>query len=220
MEKSSFFNSVGGDRKYNAAEWAAYFASFIGNGVFGSPADCLQVTPGINVTVTVSPGAGWINGYYYVNTSKLVLELPTPDGVLNRIDRIVLRWSVSDRSITAKVRPGAAASKPTPPALQRDNSIYELALADVYVAAGASAILEVNITDQRGEPALCGTVSSIVSEAHAHDNATQTKAGFMGAADKKALDGIAAKITQDMSTTANVTFKTVTADKVVGAVYA
>ena len=29
MEKSSFFNSVSGDRVYRAEEWAEYFASFI-----------------------------------------------------------------------------------------------------------------------------------------------------------------------------------------------
>ena len=34
MEFSSFFNSVGGDRKYKAEDWAEYFGSFIGNGVF------------------------------------------------------------------------------------------------------------------------------------------------------------------------------------------
>lgn len=36
MEKSSFFNSVSHDRTYKAEDWAEYFASFIGNGVFPS----------------------------------------------------------------------------------------------------------------------------------------------------------------------------------------
>lgn len=220
MEKSSFFNSVGGDRRYNAADMAAYFASLVGNGVFGAPDDCLQILPGEHVQVLVSAGMAWINGYHYVNTSRLALTLPTPDGVLNRIDRIIVRWSFTDRSITAKIKSSAPASKPTAPALQRDTSVWELALADVSVKAGATAILASDITDLRGDPALCGIVSSIVSEAHTHDNATQSKAGFMSAVDKKALDGFAAKVTQDVSTTANVTFKTVTAEKVIGAVYA
>lgn len=220
MEKSSFFNSVGGDRRYNAADMAAYFASLVGNGVFGAPDDCLQILPGEHVQVLVSAGMAWINGYHYINTSRLALTLPTPDGVLNRIDRIVVRWSFTDRAMTAKIKSSALASKPTAPALQRDTSVWELALADVSVKAGATAILSSDITDLRGDPALCGVVSSIVSEAHTHDNATQSKAGFMSAADKKALDGFAAKVTQDVGTTANVTFKTVTAEKVTGAVYA
>ena len=32
-EKSSFFNSVSGDRKYKAEDWAAYFATFVSSGV-------------------------------------------------------------------------------------------------------------------------------------------------------------------------------------------
>lgn len=212
MEKSSFFNSMGGDRKYNAADFAEYFASFIGNGVFGAPTASLKIVPDTGTNVALSIGSGWINGYYYVNTARLWLELPTPDGVLNRIDRIVLRWSLDDRSISAKVKSGVLASNPVAPALQRDASIYELALGDVYVAAGASSITEANITDQRGIGALCGTVSSVVSEAHTHENATQSTPGFMSPADKKALD--------QLTPTSNVTFKTITAEKVVGAVYA
>lgn len=194
MEKSSFFNSVGGDRRYSAADWAAYFASLIGNGVFGAPDDCLQVLPGENVQALVSAGMAWINGYHYINTSSLALALPIPDGVLHRIDRIVIRWSFTDRSIAARVKSGAPASKPVAPALQRDSSVWELAVADVYVKAGATAIYESDITDLRGDPALCGTVSSIVSEAHTHDAATQSKAGFLSAADKKTLDGLAARL--------------------------
>ena len=220
MEKSSFFNSVGGDRKYDAADWAAYFASLIGNGVFGSPADCLKVLPGENTSLVIPQGAAWINGYYYVNTASLPLELATPDGILNRIDRVVVRWSLTDRSITVKIKTGAPGSTPSAPALQRDASVYELALADVYVAAGAASIQESNITDLRGNATLCGTVSSIISEAHTHEVATQTKAGFMSANDKKALDTVAGRVDQDLKATASPTFNVVTASKVIGAVYA
>lgn len=220
MEKSSFFNSVNGDRKYNAADWAAYFAGLVGNGVFGSPADGLKVVPDTNTQIALQPGAAWINGYFYSNTAKMVIELPAPNGVLNRIDRIVIRWSLNDRTMKAAIKSSPLASSPVVPVLQRDGSVWELAVADVFVAAGATSITENNITDQRGNENLCGTVSSIVSETHTHDNATQTKPGFMSAADKKALDGVAAKLTQDVGITANVTFKQVTADRIIGAVYA
>ena len=220
MEKSSFFNSVGGDRKYDAADWAAYFASLIGNGVFGSPATCLMVQPGENTNLRILEGSAWINGYYYVNTNILPLEMATPDGILNRIDRVVVRWSLIERAITVKIKTGSPGSNPLAPVLQRDAGVYELALADVYVPAGAASILESNITDLRGNPSLCGTVSSIVSEAHTHEAATQTKAGFMSANDKKNLDTVSSRVNQDVSTTASPAFKTITADKVIGAVYA
>ncbi|MGH4125286.1 MAG: hypothetical protein ACREV6_20405 [Clostridium sp.] len=37
MEKSSFFNSVEGDRKYKASDFASYFNSLLTNGVFPNP---------------------------------------------------------------------------------------------------------------------------------------------------------------------------------------
>ncbi len=220
MEKSSFFNSVNGDRKYNAADFAAYFSGLVGNGVFGSPADGLKVVPDSNTQVALQPGAAWINGYFYANTAKMVVELTNPDGVLNRVDRIVICWSLNDRTMKAAVKSSPLASSPTASLVQRDGSVWELAVADVYMAAGATTITESNITDLRGNAALCGTVSSIVSEAHSHDVATQTKPGFMSAQDKKTLDQLNTRVSQDLSATASVSFKNVTAEKVIGAVYA
>jgi hypothetical protein len=168
-EKSSFFNSVNGDRTYAAEDWARYFASFIGNGVFGSPGTNLQVSPSDGMSISVATGLAWINGYFYVNDDDRVLVLATADGTLPRVDRVVVRWSLAGRAITTAVKTGTAASSPVAPALQRDSSVYELAIADVYVAAGATTISSSNITDRRSNATLCGTVSSIVSEAHAHE---------------------------------------------------
>lgn len=54
MEKSSFFNSVSGDRVYRAEEWAEYFASFIGNGVFPVPSTSLQVVAGPGMAAPIT----------------------------------------------------------------------------------------------------------------------------------------------------------------------
>ena len=43
MERSAFFNSVAGDRKYKAEIFAGYFSKFITNGVFPLPADNLRI---------------------------------------------------------------------------------------------------------------------------------------------------------------------------------
>ena len=55
---------------------------------------------------------------------------------------------------------------------------------------------------------------------HTHDAATQALAGFLSALDKTALDLVVSRVDQALKTTSNVTFKTVTAEKVTGAVYA
>ena len=133
-EKSRFFNSIDGDRAYSATDWAEYFASFIGNGVFGSPATNLLVSPGNGMSVSIAAGLAWINGYFYVNNAAFTLALSTADGSLPRIDRVVIRWSLANRAITAAVKTGTAASSPSAPTLTRDSSVYELAIADVYIA--------------------------------------------------------------------------------------
>lgn len=164
MQKSSFFNSVAGDRRYHAEEWAEYFNSFIGNGVFPKPSTGLQVLANNSMVVTVKTGKAWINGYFYFNTSDLSLQIPTADGVLNRVDRVVARWDLQERSITAQVKKGTASASPVAPALQRDADAYEIALADVYVGAGAVSVAQANITDQRLNNALCGLVVGTVGE--------------------------------------------------------
>lgn len=161
-EKSSFFNSVAGDRKSGADSFAAYFASFITNGVFPNPGTNLQVVSNSDMTVTVSIGKGWIAGYFYLNDAVLILPIDVADGVLKRIDRIALRMDVVDRSIVAVVKKGTFASSPVALALQRDADAYELALADVYVAAGVTSITGAAITDQRMNTALCGWVNSLI----------------------------------------------------------
>lgn len=184
MEKSSFFNSLSGDRKYKAEDWAAYFASFIGNGVYANGDLAVSaVTPGQEddedadpMAVKVGAGKAWINGYFYVNTASLPLEIAVADGVLNRIDLVVLRWDLAARTITAQIKAGASASSPAAPALQRDADGYELCLAQVYVQAGATAITQADITDKRLDSALCGLVAGVVQQIDTSTFLTQLEA--------------------------------------------
>lgn len=178
MEKSSFFNSVSHDRTYRAEDWAEYFASFIGNGVFPVPSTGLQVVVDNGMNLLLKAGKAWINGYFYNNTSDLTITIGTADGQLNRIDRIVVRWDLTNRIISAEVKPSAYSASPTAPALQRDADIYELALADVYVGAGVTAITQSNITDRRLNTSLCGIVAAVVDQIDTEAFNAQLQAWF------------------------------------------
>lgn len=162
--RSGFFNSVNDDRIYDASDFADYFASFIGNGVFPNPSNGLQVLQYGNMQTVVKAGKGWINGYYVANDADYVFTHDLADGGLSRIDRIVLQYSVANRSIALILKKGKFASAPvTPPAI-RDADYYELVLADVYVAAGATQVLQSNITDQRLNNDVCGIVHGVVNQ--------------------------------------------------------
>jgi hypothetical protein len=116
------------------------------------------------MTVTLKPGNAYINGYRYKNDSDLTLTIDTADGVLKRIDRIVIRSTTLDREIKAYVKKGNFASSPVAPELQRDADMWELGVADVYVANGAVSISQANITDLRLNSTYCGIVSGVVDQ--------------------------------------------------------
>lgn len=169
MEKSSFFNAelVGEeyDRTYLAEDYAQYFASFIGNGVFPNPSNNLQViADGTSMNVVLKSGKAWINGYFYNNTDDLILVIAPADGVLNRIDRVVLRLDFLNREIKAYVKKGVFASSPIAQTLQRDADMYEIGIADIKVNKGAIAITQANITDLRQDNNYCGIVHGTVDQ--------------------------------------------------------
>lgn len=163
MEKSGFFNSTSGDRLYDAADFAGYFSKLVSNGIFYTNADNLRVTPGGGLSVNVLAGSAWINGYAYENSDTLNLTLAAADGVNPRIDRVVVRWDAVARNISAAVLTGTAAASPTAPDIARSDNIYELALADVQIPAGAVYIATQHLTDKRLDTALCGTVNSLIT---------------------------------------------------------
>lgn len=164
MERSSFFNSVNRDRRYKAEDFARYFASFIGNGVFPIPSNGLQVISNNNMTVTLKPGKAWINGYFYWNDNDLVLNIEPADGILNRIDRVVIRLDYLKREIKTYVKKGNFASSPAAPTLVRNADMYELGIADIKVNKGAISISNANITDTRLNKSLCGIVHGVIEQ--------------------------------------------------------
>lgn len=158
------FNSINHDRVYKAEDWAWYFSTFIGNGVFPQPTNGLMVQADGEMDVAIKPGYGFINGYAFRNQSDYVITLDNADGVLNRIDRVVLRWDLANRLIELAVKKGSYGQSPVAQTLTRTADVYELALADITVTHGATVISQANITDQRTNTDLCGIVEGVVSQ--------------------------------------------------------
>lgn len=169
-EWSGFFNAykVGDlwDRTYLADDFANFFAPLIRNGVFARRSNSLQVIPSnpLGMSVQVSSGQAWISGYSYINSDFLSLGLDPADGALNRIDSIILRWSNTDRKISATCKKGIPALNANPPALQNDENIRELCLAEIDVLAGLTSIKEQHIRDTRADTSLCGWVAGLIDQ--------------------------------------------------------
>lgn len=165
--KYGFFNSVNGDRKYNADDISNYFLKLISNGVFATPADAMQVqTLSDGMKVKVTPGWGFINCKWIENQSDYILTLDAADVVLNRVDRIVLRLDSDSehRSMGIYIKKGNNASSAIAPSLTRNSTTWELSLARIFIGAGTSVISQSNIRDERPNTDLCGFVTGLIDQ--------------------------------------------------------
>lgn len=152
------------DRPNTAAQLRKMFSSFLSNGVLGSTNN-YQVVAKSGMSVTVQPGMCWIEGACGFETDARTLQL-APSGTQDRIDRIVLRsdLSVDVRSINLYVVKGTEAAAPVAPALTRNSTIYEIAIADILVSKNSTAITQQRITDTRTNTNLCGIVTGIIKQ--------------------------------------------------------
>lgn len=128
------------------------------------------------MAVQVSDGLGWManagkdgvvwwNDTESTNGSKLLLNIDAADGVLNRIDRIIVSWATTNYVDypEIKVLKGSLASNPTAPALTNNSTVRQISLARITVAAGTTAITASMITDERLDASVCGLVTESIS---------------------------------------------------------
>lgn len=179
MAEMSFpYGSVNHDRRYKSNDFRAYYALFIGNGVFYRNSSALKVVESGGMTVMLSIGNAFIEGAGYRNTSALAIKLDTADGALSRIDRIVIRNDYKKRDTYAAVLKGTYSAQPQAPALTRNADAYEIAVADVLVAKGAVSVTQADITDTRLNKDLCGIVTALVEQADTTEIFNQFEAYF------------------------------------------
>lgn len=161
---SGFFNSVAGDRLYNAEDMSRYFENILSSGIFKRINNCLKVSAPGGMTLTVAPGAGLINCHWFRAMAAETVTIPTAHAVLPRFDVVVARLDMSDavRAITLEVVSGAPLENPVVPDPVRTTTMHDLVLALVYVPAGATSITPENLTDVRENEWYCGYVQSLV----------------------------------------------------------
>lgn len=144
------------DRKYLSKEFAKYFSLFIKSGVFGSPTNQLKVIPGTGMSVIVTEGWAFINGYWYHNDSNKEIPLVTNSSANNRIDSIRIRWTEVNRNALALAFTGDTT-------VIKSETVYDLQLATVNVPPLSTTISASNITDTRTDENVCGLVTQLLN---------------------------------------------------------
>lgn len=159
--KSLFYNSNNGDRLYDADSFEHLLKKFFTSGVFTG--SCQVTANGSGMTCTMSAGYANTDGKVRFFDESVALTLQNAHSTYDRIDTIVVERNDVDREITVKVVTGAYSGTPTATAPVRSGGIYQLVLAEVYIAAGAVSVSQANITDKRPDTSVCGYVVSAVS---------------------------------------------------------
>lgn len=132
------------------SQWGQMAQLWRGDGVVGGALNELAVSGysgGMNVHV--ESGRCWIQGYFGENPTQQTLAISPADPTNPRVDRVVLRMDLVNNRIVLDVVTGSPAGSPSAPALTRTGTVWELSLAQVAVAAGATSIAAGNVTDER-----------------------------------------------------------------------
>lgn len=147
-----FYNSQGGDRKYNAEQFCSLFEGIIEDGVFSSVGDKLAVTANSGMKLNVATGRAWFNKTWTNNSTVLNVTIPDADIVLDRIDSVclVVRKSDTERINSIEVVKGSPSSEPVAPTLPDDETTFYHSLADVYVKSTTTEITQADITNNVG----------------------------------------------------------------------
>ena len=178
--ESGFFNSINGDRLYNADSFNKLFEGLITNGVFESVGDRLAVQPNDGMTIQIGTGKGWFNNHWIKNTSKYLIELEASDVILNRWAAVVVRVDENNsvRDVTFEVKYSDFASTPVKPVITRDENINEYCLAYIYIEAGATSITAADIEDTRFDSEVCGWVTGLIEQFDSRTLFLQWQAAF------------------------------------------
>lgn len=151
--KYGFYDSLNGDRLYNANDISTMFDGLFSDGVFEFVGGGLQVenSPG-TMNVLVNTGRAWFNNLWIRNTSTLVLPISPSDLIHDRIDLVVLEFdsSITVRENSIKVLTGIPAPIPIPQVLANTSTLKQYPLAEIYVAATVSEIEPTDITSKIG----------------------------------------------------------------------
>ena len=147
-----FFNSLNGDRKYDASQMSSIFDGLIIDGVFATIGTAFAVKATDSLTVNVGIGKAWFNHTWTVNDAILPLTAPEAEVLLDRIDAVVLEVNTTEsvRENTIKFIKGTPASTPVRPTLENEGTVHQYPLCYIYRKYGTTVINQADITSMVG----------------------------------------------------------------------
>jgi hypothetical protein len=150
--KSGFFNSLAGDRKYDAEDINKFFDGVITDGILEVIGDTFLVVPSSGMQIASGSGKAWFLKSWIENTSDAFRTLADSDVTYDRIDIVALDFDKSDqvRANDIVIVEGTPAGSPVPPTLIDTPTHLQKPLAHIFVGANETVIDSGDITDKVG----------------------------------------------------------------------
>lgn len=143
-----FFNSLNGDRKYDAVQMSSIFDGIILDGIFQAIDDAFAVTVSEDGSgIVVGTGRAWFDHTWTRNDAPYPLTLEQSEVALDRIDAVVLEVDSSSavRNNTIKIVKGTPSSGPKKPSLTNNETLHQHPLAYLTRPAGVETIAQAQI---------------------------------------------------------------------------
>lgn len=188
MITSGFFNSVDGDRRYNAEQMSDMFEGLIGGGVFPNVGDKFAVSVNSGMRVEVGSGRAVVNTKWVKSDASTTLDITSAHISLPRYTIVVLRHVAADRTVILTTKDGTPAASPSVPEVTRNATMYEICLAKILVPAAAVSIRAQDITDTRTDSTVCGYVAGLVQQVNTTTIYNQWAAAYGAAVSQMQAD--------------------------------
>lgn len=161
-----FYNSLEGDRKYNATQFSQMFDNLITDGVFASVGGCFIAIADEGNYIEIDSGRAWFNGTWILNDTILSMEAPLSEILLDRIDAVVIEINSSDevRKNDIKFVVGTPSSNPVRPELENGETLNQYPICYIRRHAGSTEIKQADITNMIGSddtPFVTGILQTI-----------------------------------------------------------
>lgn len=147
-----FYNSVGGDRRYDAVQMSALFDGVIEDGVLQHIGTAFLVSAAGSLNVSIGAGRAWFNHTWTLNDAALTLTATAASTVNPRYDAVVLEVNSSDavRANTIKIVDGTPAASPVKPTMASTSTLHQYPLAYILRPKSSVSIVTGNIENVVG----------------------------------------------------------------------
>lgn len=149
-----FYNSLDGDRKYDAIQMSSIFDGIILDGIFMHHLD--RFIPTVSdenpFQINIATGRGWFDHSWILNDAILPIQLDPSEVLLDRIDSIMIdiNGELGVRANSIIVVKGEPSTAPTAPTPIKSVAHNQYPIANIFLRRNASGITQADVTNKVG----------------------------------------------------------------------